>query len=336
MPTTDPREDETPSRDSPQTPEGRLTREGRFIVAAMLYWGSVWLGTALAGGAFGLLVGCLPGLLFGPIIAGFVAVPILVTVGTLAWSLWLSRFRVAVGGLAGGLTGVVATVPGVDVWPSSLFFWVYAGGAGLIGTVGGATGAALYCRAAKRQRNASDAPGREVWQFTLLDLFVRITVLAMLIGGWTSYFQSAQRARLDASYPTDRWLTEHFEFHREEFDDFVVMLEDDKDNGIDNMSEGLVDLSNASDEYQARMRRAGIWIIDSDLDKSPPEVRFCLHHSIEWPLLKGLAYTTEPPECVDGTLDDVFAGTLPVGARIYRRIDKNWYIYVENVENGFD
>ncbi len=165
------------------------------------FWCFVWLGTTAAGGLFGLLVGCFAvsmavcilGILVGCIVAGVCAVPVVVTVAVLTWAMWLSRFRVLVAGLVGGLTGLIATgfmsSPGVSL---------FGAGAGLLGMFGGSFGGRWYNKKISRLGQTSSNSNLQPWQCTLRDLFARMTVLAMLISAWTWTVKSIYHARQEA------------------------------------------------------------------------------------------------------------------------------------------
>ena len=186
-PMTDPEPNETPGdgQKAPRLPVG------------LHFWWSAYLGTATAGGVFGallLLIGGRPsamplGLLFGILFAGAAAIPIHITVAIMTWMLWLSRFRVISAGIAGGTTGVVAAgLLSDDIFTSPAVFW--AGVLGLTGSAAAGAWTNRICR--KLPKTDSDNP---VWQFTLRDLFWRMTVFAMLVGTWTWAVRSIYDAR---------------------------------------------------------------------------------------------------------------------------------------------
>jgi hypothetical protein len=134
-----PRQIMTPQRDSPAA--------GRDI------WLLAWLGTALAGGAFGLLVVvfkltegaggdvnlAVSGLVVGFIIATIVAAPVVATAAMVSWALgprWLRPFLAI---LAGGVVGLVSmllslTLLLTKVSPQDFVFVALAGVAGAAGS----------------------------------------------------------------------------------------------------------------------------------------------------------------------------------------------------------
>lgn len=167
------------------------------------FWLVAWLAIALSGSCYGVAVllelateG--PGLgvvifffipmIVGFFIAGIFAVPFLLTVAVVTWGLWLSRFRMFAAAIAGGWTGVMAA--------RSVFGdpgWGWGRGpinpvilAGVFGAVGCPLFIYLFERRYKR-KDKEDAPPAP-WQFTLRDLFVHFTVLAVLISLWSWYF----------------------------------------------------------------------------------------------------------------------------------------------------
>jgi len=172
-------------------------RTARAWHAGAYFSAVVWLGTATAGGVFGLVAGGAAGLLAGPIIAGVIAVPILATVVMVSWPLSLSRFRTAVGGIAGSATGVVSVIAYSDelshIYLS--FGWSIVL-AGLIGGAGGAAAAAWHGWLTRSKETAFDV---RRWQFTLRSLLVRVAIIAALMGAWkcllTARYNVREKAR---------------------------------------------------------------------------------------------------------------------------------------------
>jgi hypothetical protein len=89
------------------------------------FWISVWLGTSLAGGLFGLLLGLtffahegpggtIAGMFIGPVVgclyAGFVAVPVVLVMATASWAIGKRRWRWFLAAAAGGVTGILCTL----------------------------------------------------------------------------------------------------------------------------------------------------------------------------------------------------------------------------------
>ncbi len=151
---------------------------------AVNFWVMVWLGTSAAGGLFGLLLGCFPGLLFGIIFAAMLGVPVVATVAIVSWALWLSRYRLLIAGLAGAATGVVATLmldPGSILGGTSM---ILLGSAGLLGGLGAAAGGGWYYFRTDSGKMVQAVDRAAVFRFSLRDLFIHITVVAALLGVW--------------------------------------------------------------------------------------------------------------------------------------------------------
>jgi hypothetical protein len=180
----------------------------------LVFWLFAWLGTAISGSFYGLAIlivvaatGPMPGVIvafpfsmfFGFIIAGFFAVPYLSTVAVVTWAFWLSRFRMIAAAVAGGWTGVIAARSLFGDFPmrpvSPNFDPVVMAG------VFGAVGCPLFIHLIGRRilaRRKREEKSRGPWQFTLRDLFVHFTALAVLISLWTWYFtyrESLEKSR---------------------------------------------------------------------------------------------------------------------------------------------
>jgi hypothetical protein len=175
-----------------------------------VFWIYAWLGTALSGSAYGLLVmimgslqagallgilGSFPAMILGFVLAGFITIPFLVTIAIATWALWLNRFRIIAASILGGWTGIIAiTSVSNSPIPSTMGFRPEAILAGIVGAVSCPLFIYLLGRRiffAEKKRNEPKTP----WQFTLRDLFVHFTALAVLISLWTSYFASMRDFR---------------------------------------------------------------------------------------------------------------------------------------------
>ena len=167
------------------------------LIYELAFWCYAWLGTAVAGGCFGLyghLWGKWLGLFFGFMFAGIAAFPILLTIAIATWGLWLSRFRLFMAALAGGMTGVASMkfveMPSLNFSDMTWIFgrinlWELA--AAFCGAVACPLFGYLFCRGLiPRDKNGGDS--RKPWQFTLRDLFVHFTILAVAISLWTWLF----------------------------------------------------------------------------------------------------------------------------------------------------
>jgi MFS family permease len=173
-----------------------------FRKKEVIYWLYAWLGTSIAGSAFGVTVGILQDIwnpiaillavIAGFFIAGIFAIPYLLTASIATWAFWFFRFRLITAAVAGGWTGVVATrlvlggTGGIGNGTVIL--------AGVFGAVGCPLFAYLFTRKMFRRDKDRDAPPMP-WQFTLRDLFVHFTVLAVLISLWTSFFTIVRESK---------------------------------------------------------------------------------------------------------------------------------------------
>jgi len=181
------------STDNSKTDESTTRATNRTII---LFWLWVWCGTSAAGGVWGAFLGWGEGLVsnmvfinafvggfFGLIVgvpyACIVAVPIIATLAIMCWRWKLSRFRVVMGGVAGGLTGVVAMLPvfsgrpPLDL-PSGTFLLP-----GWIGMIGGTFAGAVYCSRITSRRDTQRA-SKQNWRFTLRHLFALVAALATI------------------------------------------------------------------------------------------------------------------------------------------------------------
>lgn len=161
------------------TPIPRTPIKGNYWLA----WLIAWLGIALSGGIFGLCLGGGIGFLAGLVIAGVYGLPIIATVAVLTWAFWLMRWQLISATIAGACTGIASTalmVMSVGSPFSEDGLLIFA--AGSLGGFGGGIASYIYW-----QKRSLPAPIRSSigWQFSLRDLFLRFTVLAVLIAGWS-------------------------------------------------------------------------------------------------------------------------------------------------------
>jgi hypothetical protein len=149
-----------------------------------LFWLLVLLGTAAAGGFFGLLAAGGSGILLGTIIAGAIATPVVSSAAILTWAFWLTRFRTIVAAASGACVGVLSTI----AIPLPLIFRSFAINyllAGAIGAVGAGLFAGAYDIGHSRVLHSDARPGRTAWRFSLRDVFVRFAAISLLLAGWT-------------------------------------------------------------------------------------------------------------------------------------------------------
>jgi hypothetical protein len=189
MSADDPRPIETAFGTS-QTPVGcgRSPAPDQIAPAGLVFWGSVWLGTTLAGGLFGLLLDGWAGLAAGLIIAGVVALPVHVTCSTVTWCLRLTRIRAVMATFSGGATGVLATcLLGRGQFTAELVIAAACGGFG-----SGAAGFLHHLWVRRQGRGAEVSPSPPV---TGRDLLLRLAVLAFVIATWLGIVASLRLAR---------------------------------------------------------------------------------------------------------------------------------------------
>ena len=148
------------------------------------FWLSVWCGTMVAGGASMAmlgwcerLVGASFGFFFGVLHSCVVGSPIIAVLSMASWRCQLSRVQVAMGGVAGAVTGgavmqLMLSAYRLPDLPSGTFVL-----SGWIGMTGGAVAGAVYY---SRIRPRHDTPKAPQGTFTLRGLFATITVLATI------------------------------------------------------------------------------------------------------------------------------------------------------------
>lgn len=152
----------------------------------LVFWIFAWLGTVAAGGLFGLAYTCYSsrdavfGLMGGCIRPVVFGVPVHFTVAVLMWVFWLSRFRIILAGFAGFLTCVSILL--IDSRTNDAFL-VQTVLSGLTGMLGSAFAAACYWSLGKYSSEVQHIATRR-WQFTLRDLFLRVTVVSVLLAVW--------------------------------------------------------------------------------------------------------------------------------------------------------
>ena len=166
--------------------------------AARAFWTSVWLGTAVAGGVFGLCVAGAPGLFYGIAAAGIVALPTQLTAAAVVWALECPRFRVALAGGAGAATGILASVLTYDAAvydvPFSSAIVLAAG----IGMLGAALAGTLSRNAIRRRLRNLAFSGQRRRHFSFLGSLLRLLVLGGLVAAWVLGGRAVWTARQNA------------------------------------------------------------------------------------------------------------------------------------------
>ncbi|NQT14303.1 MAG: hypothetical protein HQ582_16220 [Planctomycetes bacterium] len=170
-----------------RTPKKLDSRAARALMFQnnLQFWLFVWMGTAIAGCASGYEQSYSDPM-FAFVRAAIFGAPIHVAVVVMGWAMWISRHRVVLAGLAGGLTGFLGT-------------WLFSGESSLLvllmaptlplatgmGALGGALGGIVHQKRSGSRRFRRRVADNGVWQFTLRDLFLRMTVLAILLSAST-------------------------------------------------------------------------------------------------------------------------------------------------------
>jgi hypothetical protein len=152
------------------------------------FWLVTWIGVALAGSEFGMIVGlsegdlgaAFAGFFAGMIVAGVFAVPVVITVATLSWALWLSRFALAVATLSGACTGFISSSLLFSGAPA--YFSLIALATCIGGLVTGLIALPYWKKSGHTQHYVTD----HIWQYSLRDLFFRFTVLTLMVAIWSS------------------------------------------------------------------------------------------------------------------------------------------------------
>ena len=154
------------------------------------FWAFAGIGIALGGGALGFLTGCLPGFFVGGSVTGIIGFPFILTFGALSWSCWLTRFSIPMAIVSGACTGIASTFivgEAFSLFPTSgSYFYVYLAGiaAGISCAIGAGISTSIYVRRHNCTKFSMRCK-RQPWRFSLSDLFVRFTVVTVLIAGWT-------------------------------------------------------------------------------------------------------------------------------------------------------
>jgi hypothetical protein len=169
------------------------------------FWLCACLGTVAAGGVFGLVLGiiysieghlmalllCPPG---GILIAGIGSCVLHSHFAILAWAFSLSRYRLLLAGIAGGLVGLIAAAV---MYPNPLlavFVRPEVIPAGLLGALGSGLAAYRYSKSDASQNVRSTESESPRWQFSVRDLWIRFTILAVVISAWATLITIAVRS----------------------------------------------------------------------------------------------------------------------------------------------
>lgn len=165
---------------------------------ASSFWGLAWVGTVFSGALFAAsemlfkfrLTEALLPFFVGGILIGICAIPIIITFAIGTWALWLTPFRIYNASLAGGLSCVIAAVTFLNATHTYLTDgWQLIAFEGLSGGIGCPLIIYLLGRRWFFPSGTSRA-SKTPWQFTLKELLVHFTVLAVLISVWTCSFSA--------------------------------------------------------------------------------------------------------------------------------------------------
>lgn len=160
-------------------------RRGTNLMACVLSW----FGILGAGGLYGILIGGnepIFGFVAGIVIAAVVSVPVIISIAVLAWAFWLSRFQIALTTLTGACTGIASSTPFTfEIYPNAAIPLILI--AGCLGGVGGGLAAFMYWSVHTKRLEIRDDDTLGVWQYSLRDLFLRFTVLTILIAAWAAF-----------------------------------------------------------------------------------------------------------------------------------------------------
>lgn len=136
--------------------------------------------------------------------------------------------------------------------------------------------------------------------------------------------------------PADADVIEHFYIHRSEFTQLLEMLRADPQ--IRYISEDLV-LTCGSPEmeqfnhYQELINQTALFGVRSD-SRQPRHMTFLRKDGYATAkFIKGYVYMHSEPHGLVVSLDDGYKD-LPPGSRLYKKIEENWYIYLEHQSDG--
>ena len=85
--------------------------------------------------------------------------------------------------------------------------------------------------------------------------------------------------------------------------------------------------------YKDLMNQTKVFCLRSDADQ-PHQINFLRKDGYaNAKFVKGYVYVNSEPHDIVASLDDSYRN-LPPGSRLYKRIDENWYIYLERQSDG--
>ena len=167
--------------------------QSEHLSAWVAFWCVTWAGTTFAGSLFGGVLGLVGiasspaapffGLFYGGIWAGAVGLFVFVHLGAICWTFWWLGKPLTISIIAGALTGAIAGL---------LFFSLITAPLGAAGAYA-AGNLFLQSSMGKKFLNTIKTIQNEslgTMRFTMLDLFLRVTVIAVFLAGWTAWIRS--------------------------------------------------------------------------------------------------------------------------------------------------
>ena len=170
----------------------KRTRSEHFS-AWVAFWCMTWAGTTFAGSLFGGVLGLIGiasnpaapffGLFYGGIWAGAVGLFVFVHLGAICWTFWWLGKPLRIGCIAGALTGAIC----------GLFFFSLI--TAPLGAVGAYASGNSFLKSSMGKKFLSTIKTIQdeslgTMRFTMLDLFLRVTVIAVFLAGWTAWIRS--------------------------------------------------------------------------------------------------------------------------------------------------
>ncbi len=136
--------------------------------------------------------------------------------------------------------------------------------------------------------------------------------------------------------PADADVTDHFYKHRSEFSKLAEMLSEDQQ--IQYLSQSLVSRCGPLEDerysqYKDLIDQTALLGVRSNSGQ-PRHITFlrkdCYANA---KFVKGYVYMNSEPQIIHVSLDSDYRD-LPPGSRMYKKIEKNWYIFLEHQSDG--
>jgi hypothetical protein len=200
--------------ESSPLPPPELTKPDQTdpLIYELAFWCCAWLGATIAGsfyaGYCGVSGSSLAGFFLGFAFAGMTAFPILLTAAVITWALWLSRFRLIMATLAGAIIGLAsAKMPSMNNFSDMTWIFGRVGSSDIVPVFFVAVACPLssfFCCRKLRPRLEGQSENGQRWQFSLRDLFVHFTILAVFISLWTWLFTFCHSLERQNQQPQQR------------------------------------------------------------------------------------------------------------------------------------